>query len=53
MPVAPAGESIDVAVADPTDAHLMTALTVAFRAPVTLYLAPLADIDAAIDRLFS
>jgi hypothetical protein len=43
---------IDVAVAEPTDDHAVTELMRMLRAPLRLFLATRADIDAAIDRLY-
>jgi MSHA biogenesis protein MshE len=44
---------VDVAIADPADARTVEFLIHALHAPVHLYLAPLVDINAAIDRVFN
>jgi hypothetical protein len=52
VPVQRNGDSIEVAVADPTDAQAIQALGDTLGAPLTLFLASRTDVDAAIDRLF-
>ncbi|MCU1464887.1 MAG: type secretory pathway, ATPase PulE/Tfp pilus assembly pathway, ATPase PilB [Actinomycetia bacterium] len=52
LPVRRAGERIDVVIGDPTDDEAVRELTVRLGSPLRLLLAPRADIDAAIDRLY-
>jgi hypothetical protein len=52
LPLRRAGERIDVVMADPTDDEAVGALTERLGSPLRLLLAPRADIDAAIDRLY-
>jgi hypothetical protein len=52
LPVRRVGERIDVVMADPTDDEAVATLTERLGSPLRLLLAPRADIDAAIDRLY-
>jgi hypothetical protein len=52
LPVRRVGERIDVVMADPTDDEAVGMLTERLGSPLRLLLAPRADIDAAIDRLY-
>jgi Type II secretion system (T2SS), protein E, N-terminal domain len=45
-------EHIDVAMADPTDGDAVAELMRLLGGPLRLYLAPRADIEAAVDRLY-
>jgi Type II secretion system (T2SS), protein E, N-terminal domain len=52
LPLRRAGEHVDVVMADPTDDEAVGELTERLGAHLRLLLAPRADIDAAIDRLY-
>jgi Type II secretion system (T2SS), protein E, N-terminal domain len=51
LPFRRVGETIDVAIADPTDDEQVAALIETLNAPLRLFLATRADIEAAIERL--
>jgi type IV pilus assembly protein PilB len=51
VPIRRRGDTIEVAVADPTDSDLAHELGAALQSRVQLSLAPLSEIDSIIDRL--
>jgi Type II secretion system (T2SS), protein E, N-terminal domain len=52
LPLRKVGERIEVAIADPLDRELQSKLIALLHAPVRLLVAPLADINYAIDRAY-
>ena len=52
LPLRLSDGTVDVAVADPSDDDAVNELTEVLGAPVRLFLAPRAEIDAAVDRFY-